>query len=425
MELRFGMYHGEAMVKQADVVVIGSGIAGSAFAATAAKAGIDVVVLERQTAYRDKVRGELFHAWGVDEVIRLDLQDVLVAAGGTWITHILSYDEIVPPEMAEANPFPVAAVRPDVPGGMAVGHPQASQALANAAEAAGAALVRGIGDVVIDAGPLPVVRYELDDVEQEISCRLIVGADGRASSVRRQLGIEFQQTEPLTMGGGILIAGLDMWPGGRVAIGSEGDLHYLVIPRADGTARLYQMFDISQRGRFTGPDRQRELLDSYRMTCLPLGEDIATSTPAGPVGFYPFNDSWTDSPCRPGVVLIGDAAGWSDPIIGQGLSIAMRDARMVADVISSADDWSEAAFEGYVVERAERMRRLRISARLQTEMQCVFNDAGRQRRRALFSAFGDDPLLAAATFVTVVGGPDVAPAEAFTPDNIARIMAIA
>ena len=50
------------------------------------------------------------------------------------------------------------------------------------------------------------------------------------------------------------------------------------------------------------------------------------------------NDTWTDSPCAPGVVLLGDAAGWNDPIIGQGLSIALRDVRMVADVVRADPD---------------------------------------------------------------------------------------
>ena len=39
-------------------------------------------------------------------------------------------------------------------------------------------------------------------------------------------------------------------------------------------------------------------------------------------------------PFVPGVVLIGDAAGHDDPIIGQGLSIAYRDVRIVRDLMS-------------------------------------------------------------------------------------------
>ena len=57
------------------------------------------------------------------------------------------------------------------------------------------------------------------------------------------------------------------------------------------------------------------------------------ATPAGPCATYPGDDTWTDAPFADGVVLIGDAAGYNDPIIGQGLSIAMRDARIVRDLI--------------------------------------------------------------------------------------------
>jgi len=44
-----------------DVVVVGGGIAGSAVAAALAAADLTVLVLERQTVYRDKVRGEYMH----------------------------------------------------------------------------------------------------------------------------------------------------------------------------------------------------------------------------------------------------------------------------------------------------------------------------------------------------------------------------
>jgi len=50
-----------------DVIIIGGGIAGSALAAVLARKGRAVLVLERSTVYRDKVRGEFFHAWGVAE----------------------------------------------------------------------------------------------------------------------------------------------------------------------------------------------------------------------------------------------------------------------------------------------------------------------------------------------------------------------
>lgn len=55
------------MTETHDVVVVGAGIGGAALATVLARNGIDVLVLERQTAYRDKVRGEWMAPWGVAE----------------------------------------------------------------------------------------------------------------------------------------------------------------------------------------------------------------------------------------------------------------------------------------------------------------------------------------------------------------------
>jgi 2-polyprenyl-6-methoxyphenol hydroxylase-like FAD-dependent oxidoreductase len=42
------------------------------------------------------------------------------------------------------------------------------------------------------------------------------------------------------------------------------------------------------------------------------------------------------------VVLIGDAAGASDPIWGQGLSLTCRDARVLADFLRENQNWGAA-----------------------------------------------------------------------------------
>jgi 2-polyprenyl-6-methoxyphenol hydroxylase-like FAD-dependent oxidoreductase len=408
-----------------DVVVVGGGIAGSAVAKVAAEAGLGVTVLERQTTYRDKVRGEVLSTWGVVEARRLGLEDVLMAAGGSWTTQLINYDETVSPDEAAASAVSTTTFNSEVPGALSVGHPQACQAIVDAAAAAGADIVRGVGEVTVEPGAKPVVRYELDDVEYELAGRLVIGADGRSSSVRRQLGYALHQSEVSTMGGGLLVDGLDPLPPTACAVGTEGDLHYFVFPRAGGQVRLYLNFAISQRGRFSGPDRVREVLDSFRLSCLPIGESIATAAPAGPAKFYPWNDSWTDTPCAPGVVLIGDAAGWNDPIIGQGLAISLRDARTVADVLRAGDGLAPVAFDDYRTERAERMRRLRICAELTTAMTCTFSEAGRQRRRAINQALPDDPLVVAAIFLPLFVAHEETPAEAFEPENIKRILSMA
>ena len=71
------------MDRSVDVVVVGGGIAGSALATVLARDGYEVLVLERQTTYRDKVRGEVLCCWGVAELLALDLEKALLDAGGT------------------------------------------------------------------------------------------------------------------------------------------------------------------------------------------------------------------------------------------------------------------------------------------------------------------------------------------------------
>ena len=407
-----------------DVVVVGGGIAGSSLAIVMAREGYQVVVLERQTVYRDKVRGEWMACWGVAELLRLNLEKPLLDAGGCYVTRAVPYDEVTEPAQAEAAVPPLDELLPGVPGVLHVGHPEACEALTQAAAVAGATVIRGVGEVDVDLGDVPVVRYEHDDIVYELRCRLVVGADGRVSTVRRRVGIELHQTTPRTMCGGMLVDGLHAWPADQFSVGTEGDLLYFVFPRGNGLVRLYLLHDIAQKGRFTGPDRQAEFLAAFGFRCIPGSEMFGAARPARPCAFYPMNDTWTDQPYAPGVVLIGDAAGWNDPIIGQGLSIAMRDVGIVTDILHTESDWSETAFADYGEERRERMRRLRIAAQLRTDLAATFTPAGAARRRAYNTIWPTDPVLGG-PHLTMLLGPDNAPAKSFSQPTIDRILALA
>ena len=128
-----------------------------------------------------------------------------------------------------------------------------------------------------------------------------------------------------------------------------------------------------------------------------------TRHPPGPLATYPGDDSWTERPFTDGVVLVGDSAGYNNPIIGQGLSIAMRDARTVRDVLRDGD-FSPAAFVAYADERMERMRRLRFAA---TFMSAAFADecADRPARRARFFEMQQNEPLTLGMLVGMMGGP--------------------
>jgi 2-polyprenyl-6-methoxyphenol hydroxylase-like FAD-dependent oxidoreductase len=124
---------------------------------------------------------------------------------------------------------------------------------------------------------------------------------------------------------------------------------------------LYVALGRSGQRRFAGPDGAAQFLAAWKPGRYPLSDLVAEGIPAGPCATYPGDDTWTDAPFADGVVLAGDAAGHNDPIVGQGLSIALRDARILRDLI--LDGASQPAdFAPYGQERSERMRRLRLIA---------------------------------------------------------------
>ncbi|MCD6030203.1 MAG: FAD-binding monooxygenase [Thermomicrobiales bacterium] len=63
-----------------DVIVVGGGIAGSSLGAALAQAGLAVLVVEREARFRDRVRGDSVFPWGVVEMTRLGLADLLPAS---------------------------------------------------------------------------------------------------------------------------------------------------------------------------------------------------------------------------------------------------------------------------------------------------------------------------------------------------------
>jgi 2-polyprenyl-6-methoxyphenol hydroxylase-like FAD-dependent oxidoreductase len=150
-----------------DIVVVGGGIAGTAIALVLARAGLTVTVLEQQLSYRDRVRGEYMQPWGVAEAQHLGISEILVKAGGFFARRIIPYDEINSPHAAEATARALGELVPGVPGGaLCVSHPAACLALSQAAETAGATVIRGIRRPTITLGSEPAVAFELDGVEQ-------------------------------------------------------------------------------------------------------------------------------------------------------------------------------------------------------------------------------------------------------------------
>jgi 2-polyprenyl-6-methoxyphenol hydroxylase-like FAD-dependent oxidoreductase len=357
------------------------------------------------------------------ETQRLGLYDVLRSAGGHHLTRHVTYDESLDPALAEAATLPLGVFKEGVPGPLAIGHPKHCQTLMDAAAAAGAEVRRGVNVVKIEAGAAPVVTFEHGGAEITARGRLVVGADGRTSQVREAVGIALHQDGPHHWFAGLLVEGADGWSDDLEAIGTEDDFAFLAFPQGGGRVRVYGGYALGETGRFKGPDGARRFLDRFRMRCAPGNEALAAGRPAGPLLSYFNNDSWTDEPFAPGVVLVGDAAGWNDPIVGLGLSITYRDVRIVSDLLTGSDDWAKLDFTPYAEERRERMRRLRFTAALQATVDMEFGEAAKARRASLHARAAADPSLRMHAFA-VMAGPEALPAEVFTEAHRARVLGL-
>jgi 2-polyprenyl-6-methoxyphenol hydroxylase-like FAD-dependent oxidoreductase len=392
-------------VSRVDVAIVGGGIGGSSLAGFLARTGRTVLVLERERTFADRVRGEWIAPWGVTELRTLGLYDRFLAAGAHHLSRHIGYDELLAPEQAETRSLPLPLLTPGIPGPLCLEHVVMQNESLAAAVEAGADVRRGVNGVEVRAGAHPEVTFTHEGSVETVAVGCLVGADGRTSTVRRQLGLVLEEGPLDHLIAGLLIEGAEGWPEDLQAGGQAGDICYLIFPQGAGQIRLYADFAADQRGRFSGKDGAQRLLAAFAMPCVPRSDAIAGARPIGPCRAYPSQDAWLDAPVVDGAVLIGDAAGYNDPIIGQGLSITLRDARMVGEILAAGGPPHVAAFAPYAEERRERMRRLRAAALFMTDLNARFGPEAHARRARALERIAADPTIMA-PLIAVYVGPD-------------------
>jgi menaquinone-9 beta-reductase len=381
------------MLSNPDVAIIGAGAAGGMLAAALARRNYSVLLLEKSLVHQDRVRGEWLAPWGVGEALKLETLDILEAAAGHYAPRGFNCYEFLPPDQARKRTIDYSAMIPNVRGAMTFGHPRICQALCDAAQSAGATLLRGVREIRVTADTSPKLAFTHNGRDHEVAPRLIIGADGRGSTTARQIDAKVEHDEDHHFIAGLLIDGAEAWPEDEFCIGAEDDIMFWVFPQGSGRARLYISYGIDQRHRFAGSDNVRKFLSAFRLGSLPFSDVLSNARPVGPCHGYSNADSWVDLPLAPGVVLIGDAAGHNDPTLGQGLSISFRDARAITEILMGSTQWTVSAFAPYVEERRERMRRLRFMARQYSTIWAEFSESAKARRRLIYERVAAEPML--------------------------------
>lgn len=375
-------------MEEPDVVIVGGGISGGALATVLALRGMSVLLLERQLAFRDQVRGEIMWPWGVRVMRQLGLEQTLRDAGAQLVRRFDFYDEgALDPEAVD-----VAGAVAGVEGSLNIHHPHACAAFIDAARRAGADVRIGARDVVV-SGAHALVRWsDGSRMEHEVRCRLIVGADGRRSSVRAQAGIPLEVDPPAHLIAGMLVEDVPGMDRGVNVMARESDLIFYSFPQQDGRSRLYFSFPNGQRSRFSGNDGGARFLAETKLACLRGVAEWESAKEAGPCATFAGQDSRAPHPLAEGIVLIGDAAGYENPLQGQGLAMAMQDVSDVAEALLAAPLRSP-DLTAYAARRATRQRLANVGTALEVWLNegCVAQNPSERAARTEFIA-GDDVL---------------------------------
>ncbi len=393
------------MTDKADIVIVGGGIAGTAVAANLAARGIDVLLLERQDEFQDICRGEWLSPWGIQEYQRLGLEEAFIIAGAWEIREWMPWDEAMDPD--EVRAVDMSDLMPGIGGPVSFRHHIVCQTLANQAAANGARIIMGARKAHVTAGPEPSVRYLLGEQEHQVNARLVLGATGRAQVVGRQVGVSMN-AHVHHWGAGMPIRGIENWPTDVQAMGTEGDVMFMVFPQGRHSARLYLNFATTDKDKYRGPHAVRNFLDAFNLKCLPNSRAVVEAEPDGPLVAWPSVSTIPiGDPVVEGAVMIGDEAGVNDSILGTGLSCALRDARIVTDLIASTDDWSLPTFAPYCAERAVRIARMQYGANIMSKLQAEFGEVPLERRRRARRMMADNPALQVISQLSMIPHEDV------------------
>jgi flavin-dependent dehydrogenase len=308
-----------------DVIIVGARVAGSATALLLARRGLKVLVLDRATFPSDTLSTHQVQVPGVARLARWGVLDQILAAG-TPVTRNVRFDQ------GEAV---ITGRFPGYDGVDFMCSPRRTlldKALVDAARAAGAEVRENftVDELLQDAGTVTGVRgREKGSPAVTEQARLVIGADGKHSAVAEAVQARTYRTKPTqslayyTYWEGVPASGGAMYGRPGCAIGAW--------PTNDGLLMTYLAWPIARFSEF-----RRDVEGNFLRTLdtVGLGDRVRAGRRVERFRGTPDLPSYFRQPHGSGWALVGDAGLLLDPITGQGIGHAFRDAELLTDAVA-------------------------------------------------------------------------------------------
>ncbi|PAK25078.1 FAD-dependent oxidoreductase [Streptomyces sp. alain-838] len=327
----------------ADVIVVGAGPAGSTTAYHLAKAGLDVLLLEKTAFPREKVCGDGLTPRAVKQLVAMGI-DISEEAGwlrnnGLRIIGGGSRLQLDWPDLASFPDYGLVRKRDDF-----------DEQLARQAQKAGARLHErcNVGAPVIDdrTGRITGVHAKLGEDKREVTFHapLVVAADGNSTRLSLAMGLHRREDRPMGVAvrtyftsprhdDDYLESWLELWD----RRGAQDRLlpgYGWIFGMGDGTSNV-GLGVLNTSDSFKELD-WREVLKAW---CASMPEDwgYTPDNMTGPIRGAALPMAFNRQPhYTKGLLLVGDAGGLVNPFNGEGIAYAMESGQIAADVITQA-----------------------------------------------------------------------------------------
>jgi geranylgeranyl reductase family protein len=323
-----------------DAIVVGAGPAGALAALRLARAGLRVSLVDRAAFPRDKLCGDTLNPGALSLLDQYALGAV-VRGRGVVTTGML----VTGPGRAA-----VAADYPDGLYGAAIRRRHLDLILVEAAVRAGVAFECGVRatDLLLSTnGRVEGVRARTGAREHLLRGRIVIAADGRASRLAGRLGLA-TFTAPRRWAYGACFDGVtDLTSRGEMHIRPDGYLG--VAPLGAGIANVCVVREGRPAVRGERPESviaEAVAADPALRARFRAARRVSDVSVLGPLAV-----SARAAGC-PGLLLAGDAAGFIDPMTGDGMRFALRGGELAAAAALREIESGAASHEWLAAERA-------------------------------------------------------------------------